>query len=179
MSEYTLRSTYTRTSSVLRRAADIVVILVICALLVFLLFKFILVPARAEAPRVSSVEDGELLLVDRFSRFLFDYSVGDLVLAEQDGEKAVLRVAAKAGSTYTVRDGLAYIDGALIDESEYSEGWGGFPDFEIVVPESSLLLLPDDRTELSSAEECVVPYRDITGEVRFRVSPLKRLSFFY
>ena len=179
MNEYTVRSTYTHAESAARRAADIAVILIFCALLVFVLFRFVLTPAVAESPAVNGFSEGEVLLVDRVSGFVIDYSVGDVVRAKIGGEYKLLRVAAKGGSTYLVRNGKAYLDGALIDESEYGGVWKRGADMETTVPEESLLLLPDDRAGVASLEEQILQYDAVFGEVRFRVSPIKRAAFFY
>ena len=74
-------------------------------------------------------EEGDLLLVDRVSKFVSDYSVGDVVRADTGSGWALYRVAALGGSTYTVRGGNAYLDSALLDESAYSEVWADCLDF--------------------------------------------------
>ena len=141
MREYTLRSTKTKKSSLLRRLVDIAVIFAVCFALLLLIFKVLLVPFRVAGARVSDVAEGDILLVDRFSRYLSDYSVGDLLRAETSAGAAVYRMAAKGGSNYTVKDGAAYIDGVLIDESAYSDGWAEDVNLSIDVPEDEILLL--------------------------------------
>lgn len=178
MQEYTLRSTKTKKSSLLRRLADIAVIFAVCFALLLLIFKVLLVPFRVADARVSDVAEGDILLVDRFSRYLSDYSVGDLLRAETSAGAAVYRMAAKGGSNYTVKDGAAYIDGVLIDESAYSDGWAEDVNLSIDVPEDEILLLPDDREGVKTLSEWSVLYNSVYGEVRFRVSPLSRLAVF-
>ena len=176
--EYRVRSTYTRRRSAIRRAADIAVILLICLLLVFVLFKLVLVPAAADETKVSDIEKGELLLIDRVSKFISDYTPGDILRVDRGVGYELLRVAARGGSTYTVRDGKAYLNGALIDESEYSEGWPEGTGFELKIPQNSLLLLPDFREGITEPKEYITTYNRVFGEVRFRISPLSRLTFF-
>lgn len=127
MEEYTVRSTYTRAESAARRAADIAVILLLCFFLVFILFKVILVPVEVNDENVAELNTGELLLVDRVSRFIADYSVGDIVRADLGSGYAFYRVAAKGGSLYQVRNGKAYLDGELIDESAYGANGPNMP----------------------------------------------------
>lgn len=179
MREYKVRSTYTRSSSARRRAADIIAVIIISVMLVFLLFRLVLVPVRVYQPGVVGINDGELLLVDRLSRFIIEYSIGDIVITGKGSYPSFFRVAAGPGSTYTVRGGEAYLDGALLDESGFSEGWDPSLDLEISVPKGHMLLLPDDRTGIVSLEEYVYDYRLIRGEVRFRVAPISNLAFFY
>ncbi len=178
MEEYTVRSTYTRAESAARRAADIAVVLILCFFLVFVLFKAVLVPVEVNDENVAELRMGELLLVDRVSRFIADYSVGDIVRADLGSGWAFYRVAAKGGSLYQVRAGKAYLDGSLIDESAYGGEWPEYVELDCAVPEDSVLLLPDKRPAVSGLERYLVPYSSIYGETRVRVAPLTRLSFF-
>ena len=178
MEEYTVRSTYTRAESAARRAADIAVILLLCFFLVFILFKVILVPVEVNDENVAELNTGELLLVDRVSRFIADYSVGDIVRADLGSGYAFYRVAAKGGSLYQVRNGKAYLDGELIDESAYGGEWSEYAELDCSVPEDSVLLLPDKRPAVSALDRYLIPYGSIYGETRLRVAPLTRLSFF-
>lgn len=179
MNEYTVRSTYTRADSAARRAADIAVILMLCMLLVFVLFRFVLVPAAVTDPAVSGLSDGDVVLVDRVSGFIADYSAGDIVRVKLGGEYVFYRVAALGGQSYLVRNGKAYIDGELIDESAYGGSWPQGTELSADVPEDSLLLLPDVRGDIEELSPFTVPYSSVWGEVRFRVSPLRRIAFFF
>lgn len=176
--EYTVRSTYTKTRSRLRRAADITVIVLFSLLLVFVLFRFVLVPVSVKSTGVNEIEEGELILCDRVSKFLVDYAPGDIVRAETEDGYKLLRVAAKGGSVYSVRGGVTYLNGVMIDESAYSSGWPEEAEFEIRVPVDKLLLFPDDRAGISEPAKCLVSQSRVYGEVRFRISPIKRLAFF-
>lgn len=176
--EYTVRSTYTKARSRARRAADIAVILLICLALVFALFKLILVPVSVSGSRVCDIADGELILVDRVSKFVSDYSEGDIVRVNRGRGFELLRVAAGGGSDYTVRGGRTYLNGCLIDESGYASEWGGETEFSVSVPEDSLLLLPDNREGITSLEEYTIRYAAVYGEVRLRIHPLSRLNLF-
>lgn len=176
--EYRVRSTYTKTRSALRRAADIAVILVISLALVFVLFKLVLVPVSVDENDISEIAPGELLLIDRVSKFISDYTPGDILRVNRGGDYEFLRVAACGGSTYTVRCGCAYLDGALLDESAYSKGWPENVDIELKIPKGSLLLLPDAREGVSDPKSFITTYNRIFGEVRFRISPISKLTLF-
>lgn len=162
----------------MRRAADILVVLLICALLLLLIFKVLFVPFPVETPRISELEDGDVLLIDRFSKYLSNYSLGDLVKAELPAGDGVYRVAALGGYAYTVKDGAAYLNGALIDESAYSSGWPEGIELYAEINEDQLLLLPDDREGITELQGFILLYNDVYGEVRFRVYPWNRLSLF-
>lgn len=173
--EYTVRSTYTRTDSHLWRAADAAVVLVISVLLAFLLFRFVFVPCEVGANSVVEMREGDVVLVDRVSRFIVDYDLGDVLSAKTEEGSFFLRYAACAGQEYTVRNGRAYLDGALIDESAYGGSWSEGVDFSVTVPEGSLLLLPDNRTGITDPENFVVPYSDVYGAARFLILPFDRV----
>lgn len=176
--EYTVRSTYTKTDSRLRKAADTAVILILSAAFVFVLFKFILVPSRVPAGGVSEFSGGEIVLVDRISRYFREYDLGDVLKTAAGEGGSFRRVAAKSGDLYEVRNGKAYLNGALIDESAYGGSWEGARDMSCTVPEGCLLLLPDQRGEELELEEHIVPYSGIEGEARFLIRPLKRFTMF-
>lgn len=176
--EYTVRSTRTRKSSRLRRAADGSVIFILCLLILLFIFKVMLEPVRVTAPQVSELEEGDLVLVDRVSKYIAEYAVGDIVRADTGDGLAEYRLAAKGPAVYTVRGGSAYLNGALLDESAYSDGWQADTEFELRIPEGSVLLLPDARQGIEGAPDAV-PYNDIIGEVRVRVSPIRRFALFF
>lgn len=176
--EYTVRSTVTRTESRLRKAADTVVVLLASALLVFLLFKFVLVPAGVKKAEVSELKDGELVLVDRVSKFVFEYELGDVLEVGTESGTRMLRLAALGGSTYEVRGGRAYISGALADESAYGGSWEENAGLSVDIPEGSLLLLPDNRDGVTDLNEYVVPFSSVIGEVRIRIMPIERIALF-
>lgn len=176
--EYTVRSTYTRTDSYLWRAADAAVVLVISVLLAFLLFRFVFVPCEVSSKSVAEMSEGDVVLVDRVSRFIVDYEIGDVLNARTEEGSFFLRCAAGAGQEYTVRNGKAYLDGALIDESAYGGSWDVGADFTVKVPEGSLLLLPDDRTGIADLSGFVVPYADVYGAARLLVLPFNRVRAF-
>lgn len=174
MKEYTLRSTYTGRSSRLRRAADIALVILISAFLVFVLFRFMLVPKEVGLSLVGGVEEGELVLVDRVSKYVLDYGIGDIL----DTGSGFLRLAARGGDTYIVRNGHAYLNGAYLDESAYSAGWEDGIFIVLTVPEGSLLLLPDSREGLSSLDDFVLPASEVGGELRFRLLPFNKLNLY-
>ena len=176
--EYTVRSTVTRTESRLRKAADAVVVLLISALLVFLLFRFVLVPSDYEKAEVSELRDGELVLVDRVSKYFREYELGDMIEFRTDEGVRILRLAALGGTSYEVRDGNAYISGALADESAYGGSWGNRTGLYAEIPEGSVLLLPDSREDVSDLSACVVPFSSLTGKARLRIMPLDRITLF-
>ncbi|MBO4384948.1 MAG: signal peptidase I [Clostridia bacterium] len=176
--DYTVRSTYTRTDSYLWRAADVAVVLVVSVLIVFLLFRFALVPCEVGADSVKELKEGDVVLVDRVSRFFVDYELGDVLNARTEEGVFFLRCAAAGGQEYTVRNGRAYLDGALIDESAYGGSWSEGVDFSVTIPEGSLLLLPDDRSGVLDPERFIFPYSEVYGAARILILPFERFRAF-
>lgn len=176
--EYVVRSTVTRTESRLRKAADTVVVLFVSALLVFLLFRFVLVPAQVTNPEVTELKEGELVLVDRISKYVSEYGLGDVLQIKTEDGSRILRLAARGGSTYEVRDGKAYLSGALIDESAYGGSWEGMTGLVASVPEGSFLVLPDNREGIGDLSEYIVPFSGVYGKLRLRIMPVSRISLF-
>ena len=179
MDDYTLRSTKTGRSSRARRAADIALIVLLAVGLIVLLFKVLLVPVRIGEPYVGDLRSGDVVLVDRFSKFLSDYKLGDIVRAEPEAGSGEYRVAALGGQRYEVRGGRAYLDGSLVDESAYSGFWPEDAELSIEIEEDEVLLLPDSREGIGDLSHFIVLYNSIVGEVRLRVSPISDIALFF
>ena len=178
MRDYVVRSTYTHAESSARRAADVILILLLCAGALFVLFRFMYVPVAAKDPQVRDLKDGELVIIDRVSKYFAEYAPGDIVRADIGGGMNAYRVAAKGECEALVRDGRLYINGGLLDESEYASGWSESSELYCYVPYNCVLLLPDDRSGVDSLETCVLPMGEVYGKLRLRVYPFDRISLF-
>ena len=178
MQDYVVRSTVTHAESAARRAADVIIMLFLCAAAVLVLFRFIWAPVVTSDPLVEGVNDGEVLLVDRVSKFFREYRPGDLVRADIGDGMNIYRVAAAGEAEVILRGGCLYVDGGLLDESAYARGWDPAIDSEITVPKGSVLLLPDDRTGVEGLESHILPVGRIYGRLLFRVYPLNRFAIF-
>lgn len=168
----------THGESAARRAADVIIILMLCAAAVFILFKLILVPVATNDPQVSALDSGELVIVDRVSKYFSEYAPGDIVRAKVGGSMNAYRVAAPQGSSVAVRGGRLYVNGGLMDDSAYAGGWQSDIDIGCEVPYGSLLLLPDDRSGVTELDSYVVPIGSIYGKLRFRIYPFSKFNMF-
>lgn len=134
---------------------------------------------------VSELIEGDLVFIDRTGRYFVDYDRGDLIAySDAAGElktaESIGRLIAFSGERVDIAKGRIYIDGMLLDESEYAQL---FPDslrLSFTVREGELLLLPDAREGLLSfsGDDYSIPLDCIAGEIRFRAYPLDRLAFF-
>ena len=178
MRDYVVRSTYTHAESAARRAADVIIMLLLCALILFVLFRFMYVPVAARDPQVRDIADGELLIIDRVSKYLVEYSPGDIVRADVGGGMNAYRVAAAGECEALVRNGRLYINGGLLDESGYATSFDEGVELSCSVPYNCVLLLPDDRSGVDSLEGFVLPVGEIFGKLRLRIYPFNRIGLF-
>ncbi len=150
------------------------------ALLLFVVFT----PIRVHSSGVSDFYSGDLVFADRLSKYVFGFSRGDAVAAKQEdsagNDRHIVRVVGAAGETAVIADGRVYIDGRLLDESSYADAFDPDLRMELKIPDGSLLLLPDERGNLSEKDvlSCVTEFDNIIGEVRFIAFPLKRIGIF-
>ena len=180
MRGYTVRSTYTHAQSAATKAADVVMLIFLCAAALFLLFRLMLAPVMTSEPRVEGLEDGEIILVDRLAKFFFDFKVGDLVCADLGGGIEQYRVAAPGGATVTVRGGRLFVNDGLLDDSAYATPFDEGVEKEFTVPQGSVLLLPDEREglDLGNPQIYIKPVGGIYGKLRMRIYPLDKLCIF-
>ncbi|HWR23638.1 MAG TPA: signal peptidase I [Feifaniaceae bacterium] len=147
------------------------------------LFLLVLFPVRVSGSSMApTLQQGEILLIDRLTLFFRSPRRGDLVIFENpsSGEELIKRVVALPGETVEIVNGAVYIDGRMLDESAYSPS--AAKDFEpAVVPENCVFVLGDDRAgSLDSRDPALgaVPFGLLDGKVRVRVSPLNRAALF-
>ena len=148
-----------------------------------LIFLLVLFPVRVSGSSMApTLQQGEILLIDRLTLFLRSPRRGDLVIFENPdtGEELIKRVIALPGETVDIVNGVVYIDGRMLDETAYSPS--ASIDFApVIVPEDAVFVLGDDRAgSLDSRDPDLgcVPLNMLDGKVRVRVSPLTRAALF-
>lgn len=158
------------------------------ALLLFGVFS----PMRVESATMSGIENGDVVVADRVGKYLYGFDRGDMLLLkpvefatnQNTNKKAeplrLARVVAFAGETVTISNGSVYINGSLLDETEYAHALYTSIRMEFTVPNGSMFVLPDERLYLTDEmiEELVVNTSRIKGEVRFVAYPFSRLAAF-
>ena len=174
-----------RTHSRIFRLLDWVTAALLCAAVIALLLFVVFTPVRIQSSSVTGFNAGDIVFADRLSRHFAFYERGDAVVykVELPGGRAELhigRVIAYQGEKVRITGGLVYIDGTLMDESEYAEHFSGEVNAELMVPTDALLLLPDERMGVTgdAIAGFIVPLSRVTGEVRFIAHPLSRIRFF-
>ncbi len=115
---------------------------------------------------VPTIPVDSYMLADRNAYRVTDIQRGDIVIFDSEEktglqDSLVKRVIGLPGETVTLSDGRVYIDGELLDESEYVNGKtvpmnNGLAEF--VVPEGHYLMLGDNRTLSMDSRSWVNPY---------------------
>ena len=98
------------------------------------------------------------------------------------------------GETIEIRDGFVYIDGKMLDETEYAGEWYGKirPSMRVrsvgsingvyTVPEGCVFVMGDNRNNShdSRAEDVnAIPIENVLGKARCRIWPLDRGGSIY
>jgi signal peptidase I len=130
-----------------------------------------------------TLEVGDRVLVNKLSYRLHDVHRGDVVVFERpdtaegpdDGiEDLIKRVIAVGGDTIEARNGLVYVNGERVDESDYlvsGTPTDGLPLTE--VPEGHVFVMGDNRTNSQDSRRFgPVPEDTIVGRAFIRVLPL-------
>lgn len=168
--------------SFIYRLVDWLTAVLLCAAAAALVLFVIYTPVRVKSSSVSNFNAGDLVFASRLGKSIFGYSRGDAVaLSTKTNKDRILRVAAFGPERVTVAGGRLYIDGTLLDESAYAEDLPDGLEMEFTVPTGSVLLMPDERKELTADDisALIVPMSDTVGEIRFRAFPITRLGLFF
>ncbi len=161
-------------------------ILPICFILIIVMVLFVMMtPIAVSSQTTEQLEKGDIVFVDKFSKFIVPYERGDLIAYRtNDKDEGMItkfgRVVAYGGEEVLITNGLVYINGSLLDESEYSLPFPTELSLEITLLDNKLMILPDDRSELAqvSVDEITFEYDEIIGEVRFRAYPFGKMTLF-
>ena len=154
----------------------LVTVAVLC--LVFFIWMF---PTRiVDESMAPALTSGEVVLCDRFAKFLRMPERGDLVLFATADGLFIKRIVGMPGETVEIVLGHVFINSIPLDESSYVVNY--FGDMApVVVPAGSVFVLGDNREDMyDSRLETLgsIPFDRIEGMLRLRVSPLSRITYF-
>ncbi|HLM64379.1 MAG TPA: signal peptidase I [Acidimicrobiales bacterium] len=132
---------------------------------------------------VSTLEVGDRVLVNKLSYRLHDVHRGDVVVFErppgassddEDIKDLIKRVVAVGGDTIEGRNGLVYVNGERLDESDYLEP--GTPTENLprlTIPEGHVFVMGDNRTNSEDSRVFGPIDEDtIVGRAFIKVLPL-------
>ncbi|MCK8060980.1 MULTISPECIES: signal peptidase I [unclassified Fusibacter] len=133
----------------------------------------------------TTIEDGDIVLVEKVSVVKHNFEHGDIVLLTSDLEingtkhaKLTKRIIGLPGDHIEIKDGLVYLNGKMILESYLSDG-GTIGKLDRVVPRDHLFVLGDNRLEsIDSRHASVgfVPVEAIDGKAYLRVFPFRKFG---
>lgn len=149
------------------------------AVILVLLFFFCWPMRLAGSSMEPTMQDGEIVLMNRFSALRGQYEKGDIVMFHYDDEgenrTVVKRIIATEGDTIRILPEGVEVNGMLLQE-DYAVGrTDGLVDLK--VPEGTVFVMGDNREEsYDSRNMGVIDCRDLKGKVFFRIYPFGNLG---
>ena len=162
-----------------RRAVnlDFLVYVLTVILIALSIRAFIAEPVRVDGPSMlPNLQDHEYMLAEKLSYYVTPPERGDIVIVFYPGftVSCVKRVIGLPGERIRVFDGKVYINGELLDESEY---WNDYIEgnmAEQTIPEKSIFVMGDNRNisgDSRMREVGPIPYEKILGKVMLVMWP--------
>ena len=132
-----------------------------------------------------TLEENDYLIVNKICYKIKDLEKGDIIvfktnLLQEDGtnKDLVKRVIATEGDHLIIKDYKVYVNDKLIDEP-YIHGQYTSGDIDIVIPESKIFVMGDNREKSLDSrynEVGLVEENDVMGKVTLRLYPLERIG---
>lgn len=164
-----------------KRDSDLrfIISLIVAVTLAFALRLFIAEPVMVDGESMMpNLLDGERMFVEKVSLYFTEPKRGDIIICYYPNytTSCVKRVIGLPGDTVSVQDGIVYINGEELDESEYwfYRGEMDFDVGETVVPENSVYVMGDNRNHSMDSRTWgvgAIPYERVIGTVRYVVWP--------
>jgi signal peptidase I len=175
-----------RKSSPARSAVEWVLVIGGALLVAFLIRTFLLAAFYIpSASMVSTLEEGDRVLVNKLSYKLHDVGRGDIVVFERPPgepdngiEDYIKRVIALPGETVEGRDGRVVVNGRYLNEPYLDEGTvtSEFP--PETVEEGKVWVMGDNReVSVDSRYFHAIPMDGIVGRAFITIWPLSHLGF--
>lgn len=157
----------------------IVLIAVIVGLAVSLIVKPSLVVGESMSPTLSN---SDYLILNRLAYKLGEPQYKDIIVFHTDlpGERVLIkRVIATEGQHIVIKNNKVYVEDKLLDEKSYIHDLPTMGDIDTIVPEKSLFVMGDNRTNSMDSRMSQVGFislDDVIGKVAFRLIPLKGID---
>lgn len=180
-------------SKLMDATIEIVTTVGLAVVLYLIITTFIVQTFRVEQQSMlDTLQPGEHLLIDKITPRVDDYSRGDIIVFHPNGNTDqtpyIKRVIGVGGDHVEIHDGLVWIDGTALDESEYTyrdpETGLNEPTLDYGttawdVPEGELFVLGDHRMESTDSRRGrldLVKTDDVVGRSWLRFFPLDTLG---
>lgn len=127
----------------------------------------------------------DIVLVDKISRHFRDLERGDVVvvkkeyLTEYEMETDIIkRVVGLPGEKVMISQGEVYIDGRLLEESNYLNiGEQTYPEMEVELNEDEYFCMGDNRQNSTDSRTVgVIPKEQIKGRAILRIFPIDKFG---
>ena len=164
---------------------DFVKLIIVIIVILFLMIYVISVTQVVGNSMASTLENGDVLVLNKFKYRFFDVKRGDIISLEYaDTKYLIKRVIGLPNDTVSIKDNTLYINGEVYIENYLDEDLV-YDDFELTslgyerIPEDMYLVLGDNREDsLDSREIGLISKDEIIGKVSFRIWPLNKLAAF-
>lgn len=164
---------------------DLIKLLVVVVVILFLMIYIVSVTQVVGNSMYSTLEDGDVLILNKFKYRFFDIKRGDIISLENDDTKYLIkRVIGLPGDSISIKDNTLYINGEVYIENYLEEGLV-YDDFELsslgydVIPDDMYFVLGDNRADsVDSREIGLISKDDVIGKISFRIWPLNKLAVF-
>lgn len=141
-----------------------------------------------------TLNDGDAVFVEMISKYTNSYKRGEIVTVNATGmegyskqEKLIKRIIGQPGDTVTVKDGLVYLNGALLDEPYLAEGTKTYVSADgtakgydnVVLGPDQYYIMGDNRgASLDSRVIGPVTVDRIKAHVILRIYPFDQIDLF-
>ena len=169
-----------RTYQNARRLGWLFSLLVTIAVLCLVFFVWLTPVQIVDGSMSPGLNSGEVVLCDQLGKFVRLPERGDIVLFSTEDGVFIKRIVGMPGETIELVAGHVYINSIPLDESSYLVNYvGDMPPVE--VPAGCVFVLGDNREEMYDSRLATVgsiSFDRIQAVLRFRVSPLSRITYF-
>ncbi|TFJ94484.1 signal peptidase I [Lentibacillus salicampi] len=155
--------------------------ILIAVLIAFFLRSFVFVASVVEGKSmVPTLEDGEVVLFNKFTYWFNDVQRGDVVIINRSKKNYVKRIIGLPGETISVENQTLYIDGEKYEQSfiteTFKDGTGRFD--PVKVPEDSYFVMGDNRKISKDSRNGLgfISEENIAGKSEFVIFPINEWS---